>query len=377
MEYGAFDSCVQLMGVYCHAGTTGWDETFAGVPVVCEKKQLTVTAMDQTFVYGADISLDQSRIIVTGEDGDLAQTDLCFQVSTTVTKGADAKTYNGAIKPSLLSGDESIYEIMYIAGKLTIEKASLTVTALDQTFEEGAAIALDPSKIMISGGMPVGAPSVTTSITSGAPAGTYSGAIVPTKGTLSEQNYNLFFVPGNLIITPRTVADIATRTVTVSGRTATVTIRVEPPTDASFYVLMDSLPMGVSCTVSDVSGGGTYLADRNAVSWVSFSLAAQTVSYRVSVPDSYADVMRLSGKVTVGTVEYLVTGDSEIRFEDIPQPEQAPKLSFVSVRGQLVLIFEGTLEESVDGETWVPSSIVSGSFIDMSTTGRRFYRAVR
>src|SRR5262249_772811 len=88
----------------------------------------------------------------------------------------------------------------------TINKAVLTVTAQNATKVSGAALPqLTAVRTGFVNGDPIaavsGTPSLTTSASSGSPAGNYP--IVAAAGTLASANYSFTFVNGTLIVTPQ------------------------------------------------------------------------------------------------------------------------------------------------------------------------------
>ena len=96
---------------------------------------LTITADNQTKIYGADLpTLTASYTgFVNGDTP--ANLDVQPTLSTTATAASDAGTYaitaSGALDPD--------YTISYVGGTLTVSPATLTVTADDLTRPEGEA----------------------------------------------------------------------------------------------------------------------------------------------------------------------------------------------------------------------------------------------
>jgi hypothetical protein len=90
-----------------------------------------------------------------------------------------------------------------LAGGQAVNKATLTITALDQTKVPGAA---NPTFYLLYSGFVLGqgasvlsgTPKVGTTATSSSPAGTYP--ITITAGTLTAANYTFKFVPGKLTV---------------------------------------------------------------------------------------------------------------------------------------------------------------------------------
>lgn len=105
------------------------DDTYNPAPSVAQsfvvaKASLTATADDKTTTYGIeipDLTVDYSGFV--GADA-IADLDELPTAATTATMGSDAGTYE--IKVS--GGSDDNYELAFISGLLTIEKADQTVT---------------------------------------------------------------------------------------------------------------------------------------------------------------------------------------------------------------------------------------------------------
>jgi hypothetical protein len=116
------------------------------------------------------------------------------------------------------------YAVVYHAGTLTVTKAHLTVTADNDSFDEGIA----PSDLTATIGGFVngetlgtsgvsGAAAVNTTVTGTSAPGVYTNSITPAIGTLTAGNYDFTtFNPGTL-----TVVDVAP-TILMSGGTITL-----------------------------------------------------------------------------------------------------------------------------------------------------------
>ncbi|SDT23587.1 gliding motility-associated C-terminal domain-containing protein [Mucilaginibacter mallensis] len=161
------------------------------------KAALTVTADNQSSTYGS--ALPALTVSYSGfVNGDTqASLTTAATASTTATAASPAGNYtintSGAIDPN--------YTISYVAGTLTVGKASLTITADNQSIAHGAAI---PTLTASYSGFVNGdnaaslttAPILSTTATSASPAGSYpinaSGAVDP--------NYNISYVAGTLAI---------------------------------------------------------------------------------------------------------------------------------------------------------------------------------
>lgn len=161
------------------------------------KAILTVTALNQARPYGAPnpvLSVTYSGF-VNGENA--TALSLVPVASTTAIVSSDAGTY--AIQ--LSTGAATNYDIIYVPGVLTVNKAVLTVTAQNQSKAYGSA--MPPLAFSYSGFIAgedetvLGAsPSVSTLANSASDAGTYP--IVVTGGLAA--NYQFNYVAGTLTV---------------------------------------------------------------------------------------------------------------------------------------------------------------------------------
>ena len=174
---------------------------------------LTITANDQEYVYngaaqGEDNATytDDSKVTVEGLQGEDALTSVTLNGQET-----NVGEYTGKIVPSAAQIGENTgdYEIEYVAGKLTITKAALTITANDQEYVYNAApqgednkTYTDDSKVTVEG---LQGDDALTSITLNGQetnVGEYDGKIVPSAAQIGENtgNYEIEYVAGKLTI---------------------------------------------------------------------------------------------------------------------------------------------------------------------------------
>jgi hypothetical protein len=137
--------------------------------------------------------------------------------STTATTGAGSRSYATSCSGAVGTN----YTIAYVAGKVTVTPATLTVTANPVSRLYGAAN--PPLTTTLAGfvngdsavSSTTGSPACTTPATAASSVGTY--AITCTAGTLSAANYQFTLAPGQLTVT-------ATKTVT-GTQSGAITIR--------------------------------------------------------------------------------------------------------------------------------------------------------
>ena len=193
--------------------------TFAITPA-----PLTITAKDQTYTYNGEAQgednatyTDASKVTVEGLKGEDALTSITLNGQETNVGEYDGKIVASAAEIGDSTGN---YEITYVAGKLTIEKAALTITAKDQTYTyngeaqgEDNATYTDASKVTVEG---LKGEDALTSITLNGQetnVGEYDGKIVASAAEIGDStgNYEITYVAGKLTINPLAI------TVTITG----------------------------------------------------------------------------------------------------------------------------------------------------------------
>ncbi len=162
---------------------------------------LTVTADNTSRVYGVDNPAFTATVqgFVNGQDTNALQGTLEF--ATTAT--ADSHTGGYPITPSNFTSDN--YLIKFVDGTLTVGKATILVTADDQTRTYGAN---NPSLTasysgFVDGdtaGVVTGTPGLTTTADNHSNVAGYP--ITATQGSLSAADYAFSFKSGTLTVTP-------------------------------------------------------------------------------------------------------------------------------------------------------------------------------
>jgi len=161
------------------------------------KAALTITAKDASMVYGAAVPALSATYtgFVNGDDASKLTT--APTLTTTATSTSPAGTY-----PITVSGAvDANYTISYVAGTMTIGKATLTVTADDKSMPLGGPLpALTVSYTgFVNGDVAANLttqPTATTTATAASPAGSYP--ITASGGTSS--NYTFSYVNGTLSV---------------------------------------------------------------------------------------------------------------------------------------------------------------------------------
>ena len=171
------------------------------------KATLTVTANNQTKVYGAALPSPLTVTYTGFVNGD-SSSSLTTQptVVTTALATSPAGGYPGAITAS--GAADPNYTITYAAGTLTVDPASLLITAKDQTTTYGAALpnlTVGPTTVGYTGlqngdTAPSTLPTLGTTALATSPAGSYPGAI--TASGAADPNYTITYAAGTLTVDP-------------------------------------------------------------------------------------------------------------------------------------------------------------------------------
>ena len=212
------------VGPYPIVATLGinrnYDVTATDGTLTITKATLTVTADDQTKVYG------ETNPALTFKYSGFKGTDSAADLTTPPTCTTEATQYSGvAGSPYAITcsgGADDNYAFTYVDGKLTITKATLTVTADDQTKVYGET---NPALTFKYSGFKGtdSAADLTTPPTCTTEATQYSGvagspyAITCSGG--ADDNYAFTYVDGKLTITKATLTVTADDQTKVYGET--------------------------------------------------------------------------------------------------------------------------------------------------------------
>jgi hypothetical protein len=185
------------VGTYSIVVTLGSNPNYNVTPtdgtLTINKKDASVTADDKSKTYGDDNPTLTATVVGEVEGGDAIN----YSLSTTATKYSNVSTYSIVVT----LGSNPNYNVTKTDGTLTINKATLTVTADDKTMVLHAAL---PSFSFTYAGfkgsdgpgdidMP---PTCSTTATSSDPVGSYP---ITCSGGL-DNNYDFFYKPGTLTI---------------------------------------------------------------------------------------------------------------------------------------------------------------------------------
>ena len=189
---------------------------YTGADLTITPAALTLTARDNTKVYGDVLTLGSSAFDATG----LQYSD-AIDAATLTSPGALATANAGtySIVPSSASGtafDSSNYDITYVSGDLSVTQRAVTLTADDRSRTYGDSLSLGSSAFTRTSGTLASGDAitgVTLTSTGGHDArvtdgvGTHVGDLVASSavgtGQFNTSNYAITYLPGDLSITAR------------------------------------------------------------------------------------------------------------------------------------------------------------------------------
>ncbi|MFY4742211.1 MBG domain-containing protein [Aliarcobacter butzleri] len=195
------DSLVGLTGLQSsskNAGTyysmatgtdTNYNLNFVQGELKITKANATVTANSMNKVYNGQTQ-NLSGYSVIGLVGNDRMSSLTGITGDSVS-GKNAGTYN-----TNLSGTDTNYNLIFVNGKLTINKANLTVSADNKSKIEGE---INPSLTYVANGL-IGNDILNGSLSTTATITSQAGNYDIEKGSLSNSNYNIDFIKGTLSV---------------------------------------------------------------------------------------------------------------------------------------------------------------------------------
>ena len=269
--------------------------TFATGTLTITKATLTVTAGNASRAYGV-----ANPAFTASATGAVNGDAFSFTESTTATTSSPVGAY--AIVPVATGTNLANYTVVYVNGTLTVSKATLVVTANNQTSVYGTAIA--PYTATITGFVNGDTASVVTgtaalSTSPATPTSVGSYTITAAQGTLAASNYGFTFATGTLTITKATL--------TVTAGNASRAYGVANPAfsaSATGAVNGDTFSFTESTTATTSSPVGTYAIVPVATGT---NLANYTVVY-------------VNGTLTVGQATLTVTAGNASRAYGAANP---------------------------------------------------------
>jgi sugar lactone lactonase YvrE len=276
--------------------------TYVNGTLTVNKASLTVTADSKLMTYGGTLpTLTASYAgFVNGETA--AVLTGIPSLTTTATSASNASTYPITATQGTLAAAN--YMFTFAAGTLTVNKATLTVTADIKSMTYGGTV---PSLTASYNGFVngdtaavlTGAPALTTTATSSSNAGDYT--ITAAQGTLTTTNYTLTFANGTLTIGK------AALSVAANNKTRTYGA-VNPAFDGTMIgvVAGDGITASYASATDISSPAGTYpitptLTDPNG----------RLGNYTTAI---------MSGTLTIGKAALTVVANNKQRTYGAPNP---------------------------------------------------------
>ncbi len=230
-----------------------YDFTYLPGTLTISKTTLFVTANNQSRTYGA-----VNPTFTIGYSGFVnSETPIVLTTQPVATTLADLTSPVGSYPITLAGAVDENYDFTYVTGSLSITKASLTVTANNQSRVYGAT---NPVFTVSYSGFMNGeissvidfAPTAGAIVNAATPVGTYP--INASGGT--DNNYNFIFSPGTLTITKATVTASAVDISRVYGSAnPTFTILYSGFANGETSAVLDEIPLaGTLATLTSVVG---------------------------------------------------------------------------------------------------------------------------
>lgn len=263
---------------------------------VVNKATLTVTANNQSKTYGAaNPTLTHTYSgFVNGDTSAVLTGTPAISTAATTSSPVGSYTITAAVG-SLAAAN---YQFAFVNGTLTINKATLTVTADNKSRAYNTAnptFTYTPSGFLNGDTATVlsGAPSLTTSATISSNVGSYT--ITAAAGTLAATNYQFSFVNGTLTITQATQATVSITssssvnfgnayTATAAGGTGTGAVEFSLGTGST----APGAAINSSSGAVSYSGTGTVVIRARRLADANYLVSAWSSDFTVTVTDTQA-----------------------------------------------------------------------------------------
>src|SRR5208282_2552308 len=325
----------------------------ASVQINVNPAALTITASSASMTYGGTvptITPSYSGFVNGDTAASLSTAPSCTTIATS-SSPASPPTY-----PSTCSGAvDSNYTISYVAGAVTVDSASLSITASSASMTYGGTVPTITASYsgFVNGDTAASlstAPTCSTSATSSSPVSpptypsTCSGAV--------DHNYTISYAAGAVTVLPATV------TVTASG--GTMTYGGTPPTITPSYAGFEngqnsSVVSGITC-----SAGAT--AASPVGSYASSCSGASAANYAFSY---------MNGTVTVTAASASVTPNTATKVYGTADPSLTGTLSGFLAADNVTATYARTAGETVGtytiSATLAPAGVLSNYNITYNT----------
>jgi len=257
---------------------------------------LTITASSQTMTYGgaAPTITPMYSGFVNGDTSAVVTGITC-----TTTASSSSPAGSSPFTSCSGAGAPSYYNIVYVNGSVTVNKASLTITASSTSMTYGGTPpAVTPMYSAFAGSDTAAslttAPTCSTTATSATPAGTDTGA--NTCSGAVDNNYNFTYVAGNVTVGRASLTITASSTSMTYGGTppavtpmysafaGTDTVASLTPAPTCSTTASNTTPAGTDTGANTCSGAVdnnynfTYVAGNVTVSKASLTITASSTS---------------------------------------------------------------------------------------------------
>ncbi len=304
-------------------GLGNYDIDYVNGELEVTPKDLTVTAVDQTKVYGSLFVFDQTTPSTDFTVVGLVNADTVDSVTLTSTGAAAGATVAGSPYPIVVSAAVGTglgnYDIDYVNGELEVTPKDLTVTAVDQTKVYGSLFVFDqttPSTDFTVVGL-VNADtvdSVTLTSTGAAAGATVAGSPYPIVVSAAVGtglgNYDIDYVNGELEVTPKDLTVTAVDQTKVYG-SLFVFDQTTPSTDFTVVGLVNADTVdSVTLTSTGAAAGATVAGSPYPI----------VVSAAVGTGLGNYDIDYVNGELEVTPKDLTVTAVDQTRQWGVMNP---------------------------------------------------------
>ena len=311
--------------------SNNYEISYTSGTLTVNPKSITITANAQSTTYGTALALGTSAYTIS--NGTLATGDaisavtLQYNGNATVAATTNAGTYTGGIVASGATGtgrfNTSNYNITYAAGTLTVNKATLTVTADGQSRVYGDA---NPSFTQTISGFVNGQILATSGVTGSAYGSTTATAassigpytITASASGLTSNNYQFATVNGTLTVNPRPItvtADAKTKVYGSANPALTYAVAADGVGTSRGLYGSDVLSGALSVNAGTATAVGNVAIAQNTVSNTNYAIAY--VAGNLSITPATLSVTgykTYDGSIVIAGTDLTVTGVNGERF---------------------------------------------------------------
>jgi MBG domain-containing protein/Big-like domain-containing protein/galactose oxidase-like protein/Kelch motif protein len=316
-----------------YSGATGFDASSGTGSLTINQKGLTITASNKTKTYGDTVTFDQTTPSTDFSVSGLINSDTVDSI--TLASGGAAATATVAGSPYAIVASNALgtglgnYDIQYVDGSLTVDKATLTITASNKTKTYGDTVTFDestPSTDFSVSGL-VNTDTVdSVTLASGGAAATATVAGSPYAITVSNAlgtgltNYDIHYVNGSLTV------DKATLTITAANKTKTYgdTVTFDETTPSTDFSVSGLVNTDTVASISLASTGAAATAN------VAGSPYAIVPSNALGTGLANYDIHYVNGSLTVDQRPLTITASNKTKTygDTVTFDETTPSTDF-------------------------------------------------